>query len=228
MPIINVEYSDDDNMKLQEEYIKMCIVWPQLGHKDLPPPFELWVGARAVAGDGTSISLEVDEMHLFNAIEKLLGSLDAHDFGLTHLSREDDAVEESTLHLANELVTDLKLQPKYIQRIQALFEKHLQTPKEIADAAQIGLTNRARGALYAAYKKLIERTTTAVDHLGEERAVGRVEGAGAILASLNIIERSTAEERTDAFRQQVRAARKPNWVGKVFGRSLAQDSAKKE
>ena len=228
MPTINVEYSDEDSLKLQEEYIKMSIVWPQLGNKDLPPTFEAWVGARAVEGDGTSIALEVDDVHLFGVLEKLISSLEPNGFGLAHLNPEEGASDEGTLALANTLVTDLKLQPKYLKRIQDLFENYLKSPKEIADTAQVGLTNRAQSALYAAYKKLVERSAKAVDHLGEERAVGRVEGAGAILASLKIIDRDTAEEKTDAFRLQVRAAQKPNWVGKVFGRGAAQEAEKKE
>lgn len=228
MPIINVEYSDEDSVKLQEEYIKMSIVWPQLGNKNLPPSFEAWVGARAVGGDGTSITLEVEHMHLFNALEKLISNLDPNGFGLTHLGREEGAVEEGTLALANTLVTDLKLQPTYVKRIQDLFKNYLKTPKEIADSAHTGVTKRAQSALYAAYKKLVERSAKAVDHLGEERAVGRVEGGGAILASLKIIDRETAEEKTDAFRLQVRGADRKNWVGKVFRRGVAQDAEEKD
>ncbi|CAN5434393.1 hypothetical protein BH11PSE11_BH11PSE11_22700 [soil metagenome] len=228
MPILTIEYSDADHTRLQEEYIKMSIVWPQLGNKDLPPTFEAWVASRAVEGDGSSISLDIADMHLINAVEKFIVSLEPHDFGLTHLSRDPDHVQEAILQLANALVSELHLQPQCLRRVQNLIEQHLRSPREISDSAHIGVTSRTHGALDLAYHKLIERTAKALSHLGEDRAVGRVEGAGAILASLHIIDRNTAEERTEAFRLQARAGGKPSWVGKVFRRGQAQDASKKE
>lgn len=58
--------------------------------------------------------------------------------------------------------------------------------------------------LQEAYRELVERTESAVIRLGEHRAIGRVEGAAAILVSAQVIERRAAQERTEAFKLQVR------------------------
>ena len=224
MPVIEIVYSEDDNVKLKDEYQKMRALWQRLGRKSLPPTFEQWVGARAVAGDGSSMSeVEMDDIRVFNAIEKLVTSLDAHDVALAHLARQDSAPEKSALALAQVIVTDLGLPPQYLKRIQELFEHYLKSAKEVADAAHVGVTNHAYGALHEAYRKLLDRTTKAVEHLGSERAVGRAEGAIAILVSLDIVDRAAAEKKTRSFRLQLRNAQKPTWVGKVFGGPNAKD-----
>jgi hypothetical protein len=224
MPVIEIVYSEDDNAKLKDEYQKIRVTWQRLGRKSLPPTFEQWVGARAVAGDGTSMSgVELDDMRVFNAIEKLVTSLDPHDFGLAHLARLQSAPEKSALDLAQVIVTDLNLPPQYLKRIQDLFEHYLKSAKELADAGNVGLTNRTYGALNEAYRKLLDRTAKAAGHLGPERAIGRAEGAIAILVSLDILDRSAAEKKTRAFKLQLRNAQKPTWVGKVFGGPSAKD-----
>jgi hypothetical protein len=55
---------------------------------------------------------------------------------------------------------------------------------------------------------LRERTTTALDHLGTERAIGRIEGAIALLVSLGIIEREAGREKTKAFKVMARGMKK--------------------
>lgn len=111
----------------------------------------------------------------------------------------------------------IQLQPHFLKRLQDLIEHYLKSAKDIADAGQVGITNRGYGALHEAFRKLSERTAKVTEHLGNERAIGRVEGAVAILVSLNIMDRRTAEEKTDAFKSEIRNAPKSTWVGKVFG-----------
>jgi hypothetical protein len=224
MPVIEIVYSEDDDAKLKDEYQNMRVTMQRLGRKSMPPTFEQWLGARAVAGDGTSMSgVELDDMRVFNAIEKLVTSLDPHDLGLAHLGRHGGAPEKSALDLAQVIVTDLSLPPQYLKRIQDLFEHYLKNAKDVADAGNVGVTNRTYGALNEAYRKLLDRTAKAVEHLGQERAIGRAEGAVAILASLEILDRANAEKKTRAFKLQLRNAQKSTWVGKVFGGPSAKD-----
>ncbi len=217
MPVITVAYTEEDHVKLQGEYMKMSALWTKSGRKSSPPTFEQWLSARALQDDTAGRELDPDNVRLFNAIEKLITSFDSHGFALAHLAKHGATPEESALELAQIIVRDLNLQPQYLKRMQDLFMHYLKGAKEVADGAHIGITNRAYGALNEAYRKLAERTAKAVDHLGDDRAIGRVEGAIAILVGLNVMDRNVAEEKTDAFKIEVRNAPKPTWVGKVFG-----------
>ncbi len=218
MPVISVPYSDHEYAKLQDEYIKLTAAWPGIGQKASAPTFEQWIGQRALAAGMTASDPDQD-MQVFNGIEKLVTSLDRKGFGLAHLAKHGMSPEESALELAKAMAADLKLQPQYLKRLQELFEHYLKNAKDIADAGQVGITNLAYGALNEAQRKLAERTAKAAGHLGEERAIGRVEGGVAILVSLSILDRNSAEEKAEAFKLQIRNAPKSTWVEKVFGGS---------
>lgn len=216
MPVVNVAYRDEDHAKLQGEYMKMCAAWSKAGRKLSPPTFEQWLGTRSLMPDAAG-DLNPEDVLVFNALEKLITSLDPIGFALAHLAKHGASPEESALELAKVMVRDLNLQSQYLKRMQDLFLHYMKGAKEVADGAHIGITNRAYGALIEAYRKLEERTGKAVERLGDERAIGRVEGAIAILVSLNVMDRNLAEEKTDAFKVEVGNAPKPTWVGKVFG-----------
>lgn len=62
--------------------------------------------------------------------------------------------------------------------------------------------------LKQAYQRLVDRTMIALDHLGSERAIGRAEGAMAILVSMQAIEREAAQKKTQAFKANIRNAKK--------------------
>jgi hypothetical protein len=96
-------------------------------------------------------------------------------------------------------------------------------PKEIADLAQIGVTNRTYGALNEAFRHLFERTTQSVPNLGSDRAIGRVEGAASILVSVDVMSRQIAMEKTKSFKQDARGVSKSTWVNKIFGGSQKDD-----
>jgi hypothetical protein len=205
MPMINISISADDYNKLQEEYRKMAIAWPRPGLAALPPTFEEWAGARAASGDGASMEdTGLNDIRVFTAIEKTITSLQAHDFGLAHFGKQETMLSRSARAFAESLVRSLRLSQHQLKRVQELVEYYAKGAKEIADAAHVGVTNRAYGALHEAYRELVERTDKAADRLGEQRAIGRVEGAIAILVSLNVMDREAAQQKTDAFKLQVR------------------------
>lgn len=218
MSVINVVLNEEDHANLQDEYQKMTATWQRLGHKVLPPTFELWLGQRAAsAADAPAPDTDLDDMRVFNAVEKLVTGLHQHGFGLAFVGKQGITPPLAASDLAQMIVADLKLQPHYVKRIQDLFEHYVKSAKEIADRAQVGVTNRAYGTLDEAYGQLVERTGKAAQNLGIERAIGRVEGAAAILVSLNAMDRDSARKKAAEFKFQMRSALRPTWVEKVFG-----------
>lgn len=217
MSVVSIVLSEEDHAQLEDGYRKMTVTWQQLGHKTLPPTFEQWLGQRTVAVDAALPDAELDDMRIFNAIEKLVTGLHQHGFGLAHIGKQGLAPLQAASDMAHMIVSELGLQPHYAKRIQDLFEHYLKSGKEIADAAQVGVTNRAYGALHEALRQLIERTENAAPHLGNERAIGRVEGAAAILVSLDAMERDSAKKKTADFKARMRTAARPTWMEKVFG-----------
>jgi hypothetical protein len=224
MPVVSVVLSEEEHIKLKDEYQKITLSWLQLGHRQLLPTFEQWLGQRIATNGGVpGGDNEIDNIRVFNAIEKLVTRLHQHGFGLVHIGRHGIAPTQAALDMAQNVATDLKLQPQYAKRMVELFEHYVKSAKEIADRAQIGVTNRTYGALHEAYRQLAERTEKALQHLGDERAIGRVEGGIAILVSLDTMDRDSAKKKTEAFKQQVRAEQRPSWMGKVFGGAADKD-----
>ena len=218
MPVINVVLNELDHHRLEQEYAALTAAWPRLGNKTNPPTFAVWLGSRA-AQDGSVPRAEtaLGDIQVFNAIERLITILPQHGFNLAHTATPEIDPNRSSQTLAQAMVDEFSLQPQYAKRLQELFAHYLKNAKEIADAAHVGITNRTYGALTEVHRQLTERTRDAIAKLGVDKAIGRVEGATAILVGLEVMDRSTAKKRTSAFKAEARASRKPGWVGKMFG-----------
>ncbi len=210
MPSINITLTDHEYRLLSDEYKKMSIDWLQANNSSVPPVFEQWLATHLMAGVGNAATpeREVAELRIFNAIEKLITGLQAHDFGLAHLERHDSALSESAAALGHAIAASLTLTQPRAKRIQELIEYYAKSPREIADLARVVVTNRAYGALHEAYRELVERTEKAVDHLGDDKALGRVEGAVAILVNLQVMNRQAAKQKTEAFKATLRDRKK--------------------
>jgi len=218
MPVINVVLNEIDHQRLEQEHEVLTAAWARLGHSTQPPTFAAWLGMRLSQQTGGQTDGEpLGDVRLFNAIEKLVTSLPVHGFQLAYTAPSDALPATSSHALASAMVENFKLQPHYAKRLQELFFHYLKTPKEIADAAHVGITNRAYGALTEAQRQLTARTTASIERLGADRAIGRIEGATAMLVSLDVMNTTTAKKHTSAFKAQARAAKKPGWVGKIFG-----------
>lgn len=202
MPDIKITLSDEQQQMLTDEYKKACIEWLRSKPGTVPPPFEHWLAERALYGVRQSPvrEHEIEELRTFNAIEELITRLQAHGFSLAHLEQRGAELGESADALAQAIVADLSLTRTRGKRIRELIEYYAKSPKEIADLGQVVVTNRAYGALHEAWRELVERTEKARDHLGEDKALGRVEGAVAILVGMNVMTRQAAREKTEAFR----------------------------
>jgi len=209
MPDITITVSDEDHRLLTDEHKKMSIEWLRDHAASLPPTFEQWLAARLVetVRRDTLSKHDLAEMQAINAIEKFVTGLQRNGFGLASLSRHSDAAE-AVGKLAEATASGLGLSLHAGKRIQELLEYYAKSAREIADLAQVSMTNRAYGAMHEAYRELIERTTKALDHLGEEKAMGRVEGGAAILVSMHVMTREAAKEKTEAFRHQMRDPQK--------------------
>jgi hypothetical protein len=206
MPEINIIVNDEEHRALSDEHKKMSIEWLRAKPDSVPPAFETWLAARLAAGAPTTATprRDVEEMRSFTAIEKLITSLQPHGFGLAQLGKRGAGPSSSVSGLAQALARDLGLSTQRTKRIEELLEYYSKNAKELADAAHVGITNRAYGALHEAWRELAERTAKAVDHLGEDRALGRVEGAVAVLVAVNVMNRDSAREKAETFRLQMR------------------------
>jgi hypothetical protein len=208
MPVINVSLSEDEYNKLQEEH-KKAVARARHDLTALPATFEEWIVARAAIGSDAAPGIGgLDDLRAFNAIEKLITSLGLHGFGLAHLGKHDGVAADSARELAETIVRDLGLSQQQLKRIQELVEYYSKGAKEVADAAHVGITNRAYGALHEAYRDLADRADRSVDRIGEERAIGRIEGAIAILVNVHVMDRQAAKEKTEAFKALARNPRK--------------------
>ncbi|MES2832267.1 MAG: hypothetical protein V4695_09775 [Pseudomonadota bacterium] len=222
MPVINVVLNEIDHQRLEAEHEALKKAWAKLGHSTLPPTFAAWLGTRiSQQTGGHEVDNPMGDVRLFNAIEKLITSLPIHGFQLAHTTATEvptaNSATASSTSLASAMVKDFKLQPHYTKRLQELFLHYLKTPKEIADAAHVGITNRAYGALTEAQRRLTARTSASIERLGADRAIGRIEGATAMLVSLDVMNTTTAKKHTSAFKIHARTLKKTGWVKKMFG-----------
>ncbi len=217
MPVIQVVLNELDHQRLEQVHAAVVATWAQLGHRSQPPTFAAWLGMRLAQAGTEDDEASLGDIRVFNAIERLVTSLPQHGFQLAHTATADVDPQRSCGALAKAMVDDFKLRPQYAKRLQELFAHYLKGAREIADTAQVGITNRAYGALTEAHRKLTERTGGAIARLGADKAIGRVEGATAMLVGLEVMDRATAKKRTSAFTAQARAVRKSGWVGKMFG-----------
>jgi hypothetical protein len=217
MAVINVVVNEVDQQRLEQAHAELLAAWPLLGHAAAPPTFAQWLGSRLVlAGECPQEAHSLGDMRVFNAVERLITILPSHGFHLAHTGAPGTDAGPAAEALAGALVKDFHLQPLYVRRLQELFSHYLKTAREIADTAQVGITNRAYGALTEAHRLLTVRTSAAIARLGPDKAIGRVEGATAMLVTLEVMDRSTARKRTSSFTAQARAQQKKSWVGKIF------------
>lgn len=207
MPVISLEVTDQEYARLQELHSKALLVIPTQSSDTAPLTFEPWLGqVLSLLCSEPESAKELNSVRTFTAMETLVFNLHKHGFALTHTGKNPSQQTLSAQELAQSIVNDMQLQPQYVKRVQDLLTHFTKTAKELAEAAQIGLTSRAQLILIDAYRLLVERTEKALDHLGEERTIGRVEGAAAILAGLDVMDRDTAKKKTDEFKIKIRTA----------------------
>lgn len=207
MPSVNLIISEADYRKLRDDYDKVCTAWLQQGRNGEPPPFEHWAGSRLMGATPVSAD-EISHARMFAAIEQLVTSLQVHGFSLTHVAGQGTAPEKSAQALAQSLVRHFELAPQYLKRLQDVFVYFQKSAASLLDDGQGRVVLHAATALETAFDELQDRTTRALDHLETERAIGRIEGAIALLVSLDVINRDAAKEKTQAFKSLARGRKK--------------------
>lgn len=209
MPEITFNINEEEHHQLSDAYKKMTIEWLRDHSDTLPPPFEQWAAMRLMtaAQQDAMTRPEVEELQAIHAIEKLVTSLQRHGFGLALLHGQEK-LPDASAELAETVATELGLPHTSVKRIQELLGYYAKSAKEVADRAHVLVTNRAYSALHEVYRELIERTMKARAHLGEDKALGRVEGGAAILVGMHVMTREAAKQKTEAFRQQARDVEK--------------------
>ncbi len=219
MPQISISVTPDSHQNLLSSYQQAVDATPS---GTIPPSFDDWLLARISISPKTdsSSSDELNDIYSFNAIEKMVTRLHKHGYGLACFPKATVKADMSAALLASAIVKDLKLTTPYVKRLQDLFQHYQKDAKEIADAAQVGMTNRAYGAISEAFSQLVARTEKAEDNLNEERALGRLEGGIAILVSLDVMTRANASKKAAEFKAkfltQEKSTSKETWVNKVF------------
>jgi hypothetical protein len=203
MPAITITLSDAEHRCLNDDYKEMVLAWPRLHARTPPPRFEEWLVNRALTSGNTEgvAPGSIDEARLYDAIEQVVTSLRPHGFGLMRPVRSDKA---ACAALAADIAGKTGLGAQHTKRLQELLDYYARDAKELADLAQLVLTSHTYDALHENLRELKERTGKALGHLGEEQALGRIEGALAILVGLQAMSRQSAREQAALFKQHMR------------------------
>jgi hypothetical protein len=223
MAVVEIVLNERDHSRLQGEYSKMCEDWSRSGRHKLPPTFAQWLGTRAAEAEAQTAPEALDNARLFDALERFVTSLPQQGFSFAHVAKRAASREEAAKNLAQALVRDFHLPAQYGKRLEELFAHYAKDAREVADQAQLTITNLTFGALNEAYRQLAGRTETALPRLGPDRAIGRVEGGAAILVEMEVLNRDSAREKTNTFKTIARNQPKGNWVGKMFKSSDADE-----
>lgn len=207
MPAVNIIISETDYKKLQEDYEKMAAGWAQQGRQLAPPPFDHWTGERLMGTIPLSVE-EIEHMRLFSAIEQLVTSMHLHGFCLAHVAGHGTAPEKSAQALAQALAQHFELPAPYVKRLQDVFAYYQKSAGSLVDGDSGTPVLHSAAAIERAYEDFLDRTNKALDHLDVERAIGRIEGAIALLVNLEIMNRENARDKTQAFKSLARATKK--------------------
>jgi len=207
MPAVNIIISETEHNKLQEDYDKMAAAWAQQGRQAPPPSFEHWVSERLTGSTPVSAE-EIGHMRVFSAIEQLVTGMHLHGFCLAHVAGNATAPEKSAHELAQALARHFELPSHYVKRLQDVFGYYQKNVASLVDGAAGTTLLHSAAAIERAYEDLLDRTTKALDHLESERAIGRIEGAIALMVSLDVMGRDSAKDKTQAFKSFARSQKK--------------------
>jgi hypothetical protein len=204
MRSITLTLNEQEHSLLVDEHKKMSIDWLRCRPGTLPPAFEQWLGDRVISSvrEAGANQHDTAEIRTIDTLEKLVTGLRPNGFELVHFGKTGVDSSDSAEEVARKLSVELGLSRARARRIEELLVHYAKDPKEIADAGHVVVTKRTYGALHEAFRELVARTEKARGHLGDDKAIGRIEGAGAILVSLNVMTREAARAKSEAFRVQ--------------------------
>lgn len=176
------------------------------------PTFEQWLIRTAIeqaAGAG-----QQDDIRHFKIIEGLITGLQQCGYQLVQTG-PDRSAERATLDLSVKLASEFDGPEFYVRRIHELLDYYQKLSHDVTASARDAAAGAIGATLHDAWLTLLQRTGR--NSLSGERAIGRVEGAAAMLVSAGVLDRRAAQEHTDAYKAAIRTNKKSSWVGKVFG-----------
>ena len=166
------------------------------------PPFDLWLQQSTVLLAETGNSAH-DDMLGFKTIENLVTSLQSCGYTLVqHTITESD--DPAGNRLAQLLAQQFNNPDFYLKRIQDVLGYYQKSVDFVAATARSEELDRFGASLRSAYRDLLQRSDIALDHLSEDRAIGRAEGAAAMLVSCAAMTRREAQQETAEFKKIVR------------------------
>ncbi|MES2935184.1 MAG: hypothetical protein V4805_17050 [Pseudomonadota bacterium] len=209
MPTTDVTEAGQSQLRAQYALIQQN--WPSLGLTGAPPSFEQWRGINTILNrSDITLAESQDDIRLFNGLESLVTHMGLHNFSFAHIETEEKKSPESSTALATMLVQELELPETYVKRLQGLFCYYVKSAHDIADMAKIKFTLAARDNLRDAFDRLKARTADAMidDDLPVDRALGRIEGAGALLVRVHLMSRDKIAQETADFKSLIKTGRK--------------------
>lgn len=212
---IEIALGGTDLDRLKSEYVKVCETWEQLGNRNAPPSFLDWAGVRLTEGHESPPDLNLDDLRLFHGLERFVTSLQQHGLSLVRNRPVDKETGEPCADVAHLMAQDFKLAPQFEKRIRDLLLHYIKPAREVANSAGVGITRQAQHVLKESYERLIDHCTKSIASLGPERAIGRAEGAAAVLVSAEAMDAKTAQTRTEEFKVRARSG-KHHWVDRLF------------
>lgn len=207
MPAVNIIISETEHKKLQDDYEKMAAAWAQQGRQSSPPSFDHWVSERLMGTMPVSAE-EIGHMRVFSAVEQLVTSMHVHGFCLANITGDTTSSEKPAHELAQALARHFELPQHYVKRLQDVFSYYQKNVASLVDGGAGNTVLHSAAAVERAYEDLLDRTTKALDHLESERAIGRIEGAIALMVSLDVMSREGAKDKTQAFKSLARSKKK--------------------
>ena len=178
-------------------------------HGAVLPPFDEWLRQIALVSAATPAGTNdaQDDMLAFKVIESLITGLQSCGYSLSH-TLTAEPTEAVTLKLAQLLVRDLHAPAYYLKRIHDLLTYYHKQVDDQSDAIRQKEVDRVTTNLQLAYRDLVQRSSKALDHLTEDRAIGRAEGALAMLVSAGALDRHAAQRESASFKQLARDLKK--------------------
>ena len=199
MAIVSMQCSERTLARLRDEYQQLQ------GNASATAPlpaFETWLAQADLASANSTLGASSD-IQLFRIMEDLITGLEPAGYTLVHHA-DSDEVDAATDRLAQALMQHFAAPEFYLKRIQDLLTYYQKPVDHVTTMVRTQEVERLAAAMILAFQALFERSIKALDHLSDDRAIGRIEGAVAMLVSGGAVTRTDAQRQAAAFKKAVR------------------------
>jgi hypothetical protein len=206
------------NIRYQEQYRKIRSSWNQLDSMVPMPSFSQWHQAMSIIDNQQTYEPEVmDQGMALRAIESAIIHLGICNLALVHLpaanhieggapanlQAEQDAPAR---HLSLLVGQQLGLNNHYSERLQGLVSYYLKQPGQVLDMDAIIADYVPQQRLKIALDEIIREVDDAVGtvSLNYDRAMGMLEGAGAVMVGSTLCDRDGTRAVVNAAKKNLR------------------------